>query len=329
MQAFIERFDRFQREHLVLGYPLAVLTRFKEHNGPRLAANISYFAFFSVFPLMIGFVSIIGIVLEDRPDLQDDLVDSALANVPVLGTQIASATDEPITGSIPIVIIGIGAALWAGSRMIDALTFAYNELWDVPPTDRPMNMLARLKGILVLGVFGLGLAASTFLVGLPAIVELGALAPLVGLVASAATSIVVLALSLKLLVARPLGAARAVAGCGSRRHRNPRDLQHARCAGSSSIISGSSDTYGAFAGIITLLVWFQLIFQVLLLSVEISVVRTMRLVPRTISSRVPRSHRRQIAAPCCSTSAGSSETRGSATPWRLAGSTDEGGRRDD
>ena len=326
MQAFIERFDRFQRKHLVIGYPLAVLTRFKEHNGPRLAANISYFAFFSVFPLMIGFVSIIGIVLEDRPDLQDDLVDSALANVPVLGTQIASATDEPITGSIPIVVIGIGAAIWAGSRMIDALTFAFNELWDVPPTDRPMNLLARLKGIVVLAVFGLGLAASTFLVGLPAIVELGALAPLVGLLASAATSIVVLALSLKLLVARPLGL---------------RELWLAAVPGAIAIlvlqqlgvwlveiISGSSDTYGAFAGIITLLAWFQLIFHVLLLSVEISVVRTMRLVPRTVSSRIPDRTDADRRALLLDVRRIQRDPRiGYAVA--VGGLTDEGGRRDD
>jgi len=283
MQRLIERLDRYQREHLAVGYPLAVYTRFKEHNGARLAANGSYYAFFSIFPLMVAFVSILGIVLKDDPELREDLVDGAMGSIPVLGTQIEDSS-QPITGNIPIVVIGVAGALWAGSKMIDALTFAFNELWDVPPTERPMNLLARLKGLVVLGVFGLGLAGSTLLAGLPAMFDLGAAGPLVGLAASAATNVVVIGLSLKLLVARRLGIdeiwpAAVPAGIA---------IVALQQVGVwlVDLINGSSDTYGAFAGIIGLLAWFHVIFQVLLLCVEISVVRSSNLVPRTLSPKL-------------------------------------------
>ena len=38
--------------------------RFGEHDGTRLAAVVSYYSFFSVFPLLLVFVTVLGIVLE-------------------------------------------------------------------------------------------------------------------------------------------------------------------------------------------------------------------------------------------------------------------------
>ena len=68
--------------------------RFSEHRGASLAATISYYSFFSVFPLMLAFVTILGIVLDDNPDLRDDLVEGALGQIPVIGSQIADVQNR-------------------------------------------------------------------------------------------------------------------------------------------------------------------------------------------------------------------------------------------
>ena len=41
--------------------------------------------FFSVFPLLLVFVTVLGIVLDGNPELRQDLLDSALAQIPVIG----------------------------------------------------------------------------------------------------------------------------------------------------------------------------------------------------------------------------------------------------
>lgn len=284
MATVSERIDRYQRDHLAVGYPIAVFNRYKEHNGARLAANVSYYAFFSVFPLMLAFVSILGLVLEGDDELREDLVDSAISEIPVLGRQIQDA-NQPLEGTLLVTIVGIAAALWAGTKMIDALAFAFNEQWDVPFGTRPSGILSRLKGIVVLGVFGVGMMGATFLAGIPAAFNLGAIGPLIGLAASAATNILVIAVATKLLVVRRLSVAdiwpgSVIAGIG---------ILVLQQLGVVIVrqLSGSSDTYGTFGGIIGLLAWFHLIFQVLLLSSEVNGVRARHLVPRTLSPKLP------------------------------------------
>ena len=39
--------------------------------------TVSYYSFFSVFPLMLVFVTVLGIVLEDNDELREDLIDGA------------------------------------------------------------------------------------------------------------------------------------------------------------------------------------------------------------------------------------------------------------
>ena len=63
----LARIDRFQQRHRALGLPIAVFKRFGEHGGGRLAATISYYGFFSLFPLLLAFVTMLGLVLAGRP----------------------------------------------------------------------------------------------------------------------------------------------------------------------------------------------------------------------------------------------------------------------
>ena len=41
--------------------------KFGEDRASNLAALVAYYAFFSLFPLLLAFVSILGFVLEDNP----------------------------------------------------------------------------------------------------------------------------------------------------------------------------------------------------------------------------------------------------------------------
>ena len=55
--------------------------------------TVSYYSFFSVFPLMLVFVTVLGHRAGRRPDLREDLVDGALGRIPLIGTQLAAADD--------------------------------------------------------------------------------------------------------------------------------------------------------------------------------------------------------------------------------------------
>lgn len=279
MRALIRRLDAWQQRRRWAALPLAVFTRFNEHQGARLAANVSYFAFFSIFPLLLVFVTIVGLVIDDNPDLQADLEDSVLANIPVIGSQIASST-TPLSGNVVALVLGVVLAILGGLRMIDALGFAINELWDVPRYERANAMSARIRGVLVLAVFGGGLVGSTVLASLPAALDLGPAAPLLGLVTSTLANVAVIVGAQQLLLVnrpslRALLPGSVLAGVLIHVIQQLGVVLAQR-------LGGSSDTYGAFAGIIGLLAFFHLVFRVLLLAVELNAVRARALVPRSL-----------------------------------------------
>jgi hypothetical protein len=59
--------------------------RSPEDHASHLAALIAYDAFFSLFPLLLAFVSSLGFVLHDDASLRDDAIDTALGRIPVIG----------------------------------------------------------------------------------------------------------------------------------------------------------------------------------------------------------------------------------------------------
>src|SRR5688572_5368168 len=103
--------DAYQRTHRWLGFPIAVVYKFVDDQGPYLAALIAYYGFLSLFPLLLLLVTILGFVLQGDPQLQGDLVDSALAQFPVIGSQLRDNVDS-LTGNGAGLALGIVLTLY-------------------------------------------------------------------------------------------------------------------------------------------------------------------------------------------------------------------------
>jgi membrane protein len=283
----LDRLDGWQRRHAAAAFPLAVMRKFMDDRASSLAALIAYYAFFSLFPLLLVFVSVLGFVLQDDPSLQEDVVDSALARIPVVGRQLEDQI-EPLTGSSAALAVGLVGALWAGLGVTLALGRAFEEIWDVPRRQQRGGLRARVLGVAVLAVLGVALVTTTVVAGFavggrigPAAERLGALC-----VALAGNAAVFLAI-FGLLSARPLrvpqllpGVALAAAGSLV--------LQSAGGWYVEETIARSTETYGTFALVIGLLSWFWLGSHLLLVAAEVNVVLCRRLWPRSFIGRPDR-----------------------------------------
>jgi membrane protein len=60
VRGMLERLDSYQRRHRALGVPIAVLRKFIEDESTGLASQIAFWAFFSVFPLLLILVTLLG-----------------------------------------------------------------------------------------------------------------------------------------------------------------------------------------------------------------------------------------------------------------------------
>lgn len=153
--------DGFQRRHRVLGFPIAVVYKFFDDQSNYLAAIMTYYAFVAIFPLLLLASSIFGFILQGRPELQQEVLNSALSQFPIIGDQLGRP--EGLQGSSSGAIVGAAAALYGSLGLGQAIQNAMNVAWAVPRNSRPNPFLLRLKSLLLLLSAGVAVLAISVL----------------------------------------------------------------------------------------------------------------------------------------------------------------------
>jgi YihY family inner membrane protein len=281
------RLDRFQRRHAWLGLPIAVVYKFVEDDGGYLAALITFYGFVSLFPLLLLLTTALGFLLHGDQHLQRQLLDSALNQFPIIGEQIGGNV-HATHGSLLAVAVGLGVALFGGLGVAQAVQYTLDTVWGVPRASRPGPVQSRLRSLWLLGVGGLGVAATTALSGLSTGISRyahGAGAG-TGLRLVAMTAAVVLNAGLFLVVFRVLtarqvstrqvvpGAVTAAVGWQL--------LQWVGAWFVSHELRGATGSYGIFGVVLGLLGFLYLAASLVVLCAELNVVRARRLWPRAL-----------------------------------------------
>ena len=285
MKRIVASVDAWQRRHALGGFPIAVLKKFGEDRASNLAALSAYYAFFSLFLLLLAFVSILGFVLDGNPSLREDVVDTVLGRIPVIGAQLRGEI-EPLTGSGIALAIGLAGALWAGLGVTVALGRAFAEIWDVPRLEQPGGLKARARGLAVMVILGVTLIAATAAAGLVGGGWIGPVAQRgAAIVGSLAVNAVVFFTVFVLLTPPP---------------RRVRDLLPGVAVAALAwvllqavggwyvdrAVTDASATYGVFALVIGLLSWFFVGAHLLLMAAEVKVVLRWRLWPRSLAGEL-------------------------------------------
>jgi membrane protein len=122
-----------------------------------MAAAISYYALFSLFPLLIFVVSIFGIFLQSS-NLQKDLIDRVLEFLPLTPdkgrNQVKDAVDAIAGISIPLSMVGLLGLAWSASAMFGAIRTSLNIAWDTKtPRHFVKQKLLDLGMVAGIGVF--------------------------------------------------------------------------------------------------------------------------------------------------------------------------------
>jgi len=80
--------DRLQRRHPKVALPIAVVYEYVDDSGGYLAAMITYYAFVSLFPLLLLLTTVLGLVLAGHAGLQHRIEAPALSQFPVIGDDL-------------------------------------------------------------------------------------------------------------------------------------------------------------------------------------------------------------------------------------------------
>jgi len=156
---FVDALDRAQRRRSILGFPVATFFKFVDDQGPYLAAIVSFYALLAIFPLLLLATTIFGIVLAGNPDLQEQVLDSALGTFPIIGD--ALGRPEGLQGSTVSTVLGVLVATYGSLGLGQALQNALNVAWSVPRNKRPNPVLLRFKSLALVVITGVSVLAIT------------------------------------------------------------------------------------------------------------------------------------------------------------------------
>ena len=103
---------------------------FDERNGGFLAAAISYYTIFALFPLLMVSFAVVGFILARRPQLLSTIDNHIRSSVSgALGDQLVGLMDSAIDARTSVGIIGLATAAWAGLRWMSRLRASVTEMW--------------------------------------------------------------------------------------------------------------------------------------------------------------------------------------------------------
>lgn len=117
-------------------------------NAPGMAAALSYYALFSLFPLLLVLLSVLGALVG--PDTEAFLTIQRAA-VRFLPTEVHSLVKETVVAlnekSVSAGLVGTVLLLWGASTIFTILRQSVNKIWQAP------NRASEAGSILQMGVF--------------------------------------------------------------------------------------------------------------------------------------------------------------------------------
>jgi YihY family inner membrane protein len=276
----LQKLDERQQRSPRVGFAAAVIKKFSDDQGSELAGLIAFYAFVSLFPLLLVLVTVLGFLLQGDTGKKEEVLNGTLGQFPLISEQISHSG---LKGSGIALAIGLAGALLAGLRITSVTQNAFNRIWSVPFKERPDFLRIRLRGLAVLALLGVMAIVSTIAAGFVGTASHGALKLLAGIVVAFVFNVALFMTAFKLLTAEDLGWRELlpgviVASIGWQL------LQGLGGFYFSHELKKTGPLYGTFALVLGLIAWLYLGAQLTVYAAEVNVVKARRLWPRSLFS---------------------------------------------
>jgi YihY family inner membrane protein len=288
----VDWLDDFQQRHRVTAVPSAVYRKYADDQGGRLTGQISHAAFLAVFPMVLVLLTLVGVFLAGHKGLQEDIINSALSQFPVLGSDLRNNVHQLSTSNSLALTVGLVWLLYGSMRLSRNAQVMMAVVWDIDRDELPnfWGWLPRAAGFLV--VLGVGFLAGGAAAGFGAFGRLGAASAWVGLMASLVVNIAMYWGAFAILVRIPrkqraVWPGALIGGVGWTL------LQFVGAQLVSHQLRHLSNLYGTFASILGLIWWIALGALITVYAAEFNVVLTRHLWPRSFRRGRPRRDREE------------------------------------
>ena len=121
-----------------------------DDDATHLAAGVAYYAMFSLFPLLLGFLAVAGLVLKSE-GVEQNFLDFVTENLPGSEQIVKDNVGQVVRFRGLLGITAFIGLLWAASAVFGAINRAVNRAWDIPK-DPPFYIAKPRQMAMALGV---------------------------------------------------------------------------------------------------------------------------------------------------------------------------------
>ena len=275
----IRQLDRAQQRRLRLGFVVGVIKKFGDDRCSTLAVMLTYYAFVSLFPLLLVLTTILGFIGNDS--LSRNIIGTTLQQFPVFGQQIGKDAAHPLSGNGLGLVVGLVGVFYGSLGFAQAAQHAMAEVWNVPGVRRSGFLPRLARSVILFSVLGIGLAAATVVSSLVTLTGQPGVTRVLAFVGALVLNVALYLASFRILTPKVIESKRLVPGAvvGGVGYSILLTLGAALIQHQ---LRHSEALYGQFAFVLGLIGWLLLVSQLSLYAAETNVVLARRLWPRSI-----------------------------------------------
>jgi YihY family inner membrane protein len=154
------KIDAFQQKHPVSAFPIAVAKRYGDDKVGKQAALITYYGFLALFPLLLIFITVIGIIVSGDPVMQDKINHQVFQIFPALGNDLQGNV-HTLKGSGIALVLEILILSYGARGLANSLQEAFNHVWHTDKTIGSNFIVDNLRNISMMISVAVGIVVGT------------------------------------------------------------------------------------------------------------------------------------------------------------------------
>jgi YihY family inner membrane protein len=163
----IGRLNRYQQRNRWLAFCYAVIKKYGEDNAGYQAALLTYYGFLALFPLLLVLTTLTDTTLARHPHLQATVLKGVSDYFPLLGNQLATHVHSLKRSGFAL-FAGVLFTLYGARGVANAFRNGVQHIWKIPKHDQDSFPESLFKSLALLIVGGLGFLAASISAGLAA-----------------------------------------------------------------------------------------------------------------------------------------------------------------
>jgi YihY family inner membrane protein len=277
----VRAFDRFQAERWWLAHPVGIVRKYADDRGSAFAGLLTFQVFLGMLPLLVVVLTVLGRMIDADPDLEEAILESTIAQFPVIGAQL----EDDIAALRPDgiwVAVSIAGLLWTAAGIYHGMQLALNQTWNVQGVVRQGFVSRHIRALILFALVVAAAIGTAFVRGQVTPPGPGWLVPIASAAGSAALAMVLLMGVFRIAVSPTvptvlLAPAAVLAGLSWEL------LQRLGTWLVADRLAQAQDLYGSIGFVVVTLFWINLLARSAILANEYAVVSWRKLWPRRIA----------------------------------------------